>query len=131
MAATSTELLRKLAENDEIDIETRRDSTSPLHRTTIWIVPTEKGVFIRSVYVKGRWYREALVNRKVTIRAGRRKVAARVQRVNDSSVIRAVNAAAREKYGERWPKDATSFVQLSRQHTTLRLIPQLSPDPPP
>jgi hypothetical protein len=51
--------------------------------------------------------------------------------VNDSSVIRAVNAAAREKYGERWPKDATSFVQLSRQHTTLRLIPQLSPDPPP
>jgi hypothetical protein len=124
MAATSTELLRKLAENDEIDIETRRDSTSPIHRTTIWIVPTEKGVFIRSVYVKGRWYREALVNRKVTIRAGRRKVAARVQRVNDSSVIRAVNAAAREKYGERWPKDATSFVQLSRQHTTLRLIPQ-------
>jgi hypothetical protein len=124
MAATSTELLRKLAENDEIDIETRRDSTSPLHRTTIWIVPTEKGVFIRSVYVKGRWYREALVNRTVTLRAGRRKVAARVQRVNDSSVIRAVNAAAREKYGERWPKDATSFVQLSRQHTTLRLIPQ-------
>ena len=124
MAATSTELLRKLAQNDEIEIETRRDSTSPIHRTTIWIVPTEKGVFIRSVYVKGRWYREALVNRKVTIRAGRRKVAARVQCVNDSSVIRAVNAAAREKYGERWPKDATSFVQLSPQHTTLRLIPQ-------
>ena len=124
MAATSTELLRKLAENDEIDIETRRDSTSPIHRTTIWIVPTEKGVFIRSVYVKGRWYKEALANRKVTIRAGRRKVAARVQRVNDSSVIRAVNAAIRDKYSERWPKDATSFVQLSRQHTTLRLIPQ-------
>ena len=124
MAATSTELLRKLAENDEIEIETRRDSTSPLHRTTIWIVPTKKGVFIRSVYVKGRWYREALVNRKVTIRAGRRKAAARVQRVNDSSVIRAVNAAIRDKYSERWPKDATSFVQLSRQHTTLRLIPQ-------
>ncbi len=124
MAATSTELLRKLAENDEIDIETRRDSTSPIHRTTIWIVPTEKGVFIRSVYVKGRWYKEALANRKVTIRAGRRKAAARVQRVNDSSVIRAVNAAIRDKYSERWPKDATSFVQLSRQHTTLRLIPQ-------
>jgi len=124
MAATSTELLRKLAENDEIDIETRRDSTSPIHRTTIWIVPTEKGVFIRSVYVKGRWYKEALANRKVTIRAGRRKAAARVQRVNDSSVIRAVNAAIRDKYSERWPKDATSFVRLSRQHTTLRLIPQ-------
>lgn len=124
MAATATDLLRKLAENDEIDIETRRDSTSPIHRTTVWIVPTEKGVFIRSVYVKGRWYREALANRTVTIRAGRRKVAARVQRVNDSSVVRAVNAAAREKYGERWPKDASSFVRLSRRQTTLRLVPR-------
>src|SRR5260370_5651485 len=122
MAATSTELLRKLAENDEIEIETRRDSTSPIHRTTIWIVPTEKGVFIRSVYVKGRWYREALVNRKVTIHAGRRKVAARVQRVNDSSVIRAVNAAIRDKYSASWPIDSTSFVPLTRPHTT----PQLS-----
>jgi hypothetical protein len=123
MTATSPDLLRKLAEIDEVDIETRRDATSPLHRTTIWIVPTDKGVYVRSVYVKGRWYQEALASRNVTIRAGRRKVAARVQRVNDASVIRAVNAAAREKYGERWPKDAKSFVRLSRQHTTLRLIP--------
>jgi hypothetical protein len=124
MRATSPDLLRKLAEIDEVDIETRRDATSPLHRTTIWIVPTDKGVYVRSVYVKGRWYQEALANRNVTIRAGRRKVAARVQRVNDTSVIRAINAAARKKYGERWPKDANSFVRLSRQHTTLRLIPQ-------
>jgi hypothetical protein len=124
MTATSPDLLRKLAEIDEVDIETRRDATSPLHRTTIWIVPTDKGVYVRSVYVKGRWYQEALANRNVTIRAGRRKVAARVQRVNDTSVIRAINAAARKKYGERWPKDANSFVRLSRQHTTLRLIPQ-------
>jgi hypothetical protein len=39
MTATSPDLLRKLAESDEVDIETRRDATSPLHRTTIWIVP--------------------------------------------------------------------------------------------
>jgi hypothetical protein len=51
-------------------------------------------------------------------------VAARVQRVNGTSVIRAVNAASRNKYGERWPKDAQSFVRLSGQHTTLRLIPR-------
>jgi hypothetical protein len=124
MAATPMDRLRKLAESDEIEIETRRDSKSPIHRTTIWIVPTEKGVYIRSVYVKGRWYQEALVNRNVTIRVGRRKVAARVQRVNDGSVTRAVNAGIREKYGERWPNDARSFVRLARHHTTLRLIPQ-------
>jgi len=124
MAATSTDRLRELAENDEIEIETRRDPKSPIHRTTIWIVPTDKGVYVRSVYVRGRWYREALANRNVAIRVGRRKVATRVQRVNDRSVIRAVNAGIREKYGERWPQDAQSFVRLSRQHTTLRLIPQ-------
>ena len=124
MATTDQDLLRKLAQSEEIEIVTRQDPQSPLHRTTIWIVPTEKGVYVRSVYVKGRWYQEALANRNVTIRVGRRKVAARVQRVINSSVIRAVNAGIREKYGERWPKDAQSFVRLSRQHTTLRLIPQ-------
>ncbi|HVS05139.1 MAG TPA: DUF2255 family protein [Candidatus Dormibacteraeota bacterium] len=124
MRATSTDLLRRLAESDEIEIETRRDSKSPVHRTTIWIVPTSRGVYIRSVYVKGRWYQEALANRNVTIRVGRRKVAARVQRVSDGSLIRAVNAGIREKYGERWPNDARSFVRLSRRHTTLRLTPQ-------
>lgn len=124
MPARSADLLRKLAESDEIEIVTSRDSKSPIHRTTIWIMPTENGVYIRSVFAKGRWYQEALANRNVTIRVGRRNVAARVQRVNDSSVIRAVNAAIRDKYGERWPSDARSFVRLSRRHTTLRLIPQ-------
>ncbi len=58
-------------------------------------MPTESGFYLRSVYAKGRWYPEALANRNVTIRVGRRKVAARAQRVNDSSVIRVVNAAIR------------------------------------
>ena len=121
---SAADLLRKLAESEEIEIETRRDAKSPLHRTTIWIVPTEKGVYIRSGSLKGRWYQEALANRNVTIRVGRRRVAARVQPDNDSSVIRTVNAAYRAKYGELWPDSARSVVRVSRLHTTLRLIPQ-------
>jgi hypothetical protein len=124
MAATPTDLLRKLAASEEIEIETRRDPKSPVHRTTIWIVPTEKGVYIRSGSVKGRWYREALANRNVTIRVGRRKVGVRVQPANDRSVVRAVNAAYRAKYGETWPDSARSMVRISRLHTTLRLIPR-------
>ena len=120
----AADLLRKLAESEEIEIETRRDAKSPLHRTTIWIVPTEKGVYIRSGSLKGRWYQEALANRNVTIRVGRRRVAARVQPDNDSSVVRAVNAAYRTKYGEAWPDSARSVVRVSRLHTTLRLIPR-------
>jgi hypothetical protein len=88
-----------MAQSEEIQIETRHDLKSPTHRTTIWTVPTETGVFIRSGSKSGRWYREALANRNVTIRAGRRRVATRVEQARSRSVIRAVNAAYREKYG--------------------------------
>jgi hypothetical protein len=63
-----------------------------------------------------------VANRNVTVRVGRRTVAARVQRATGTSVIRAVNAAYREKYGERWPDSAEEVVQRSRLNTTLRLI---------
>jgi hypothetical protein len=56
------------------------------------------------------------------IRAGSQKVAARVQRASSSSVIRAVNAAYREKYRELWPDSTRAVVRSSRLNTTLRLI---------
>ena len=123
MATTDQDLLRKLAQSEEIEIVTRQDPQSPLHRTTIWIVPTEKGVYVRSGSRHGRWYREALANRNVMIRVGRRKVNARVRRATSGSVIRVVNAAYREKYGAIWPDSARAVVRSSRLDTTLRLIP--------
>jgi len=124
MAATSTDRLRELAENDEIEIETRRDPKSPLHRVTIWIVPTEHGVYVRSYKGKrGRWYQEALANPIVTIRLGRRKVTARAEPEHNPDVIRAVNAAYRKKYGERWPDDTQAMLKRSLMPTTLRLTP--------
>jgi hypothetical protein len=120
--ANGKDLLRKLAESEEIEIETRRDGRSPVHRTTIWIVPAATGVYIRSGSRKGRWYQEALANRDVTIRVGRRKVAARVRLATGSSVIRTVNAAYREKYAQSWPDSAQAVVRVSRLNTTLRLI---------
>src|ERR1700694_4790253 len=123
MATADEALLRKLAQSEEIEIETRHDLKCPLHRTTIWIVPTERGVYVRSGSKSGRWYREALANRNVTIRAGRRKVAASVQQVRSRSVIRAVNAAYRQKYGQTWPDSAKAVVRSARLNTTLRLIP--------
>jgi hypothetical protein len=124
MAKKADDLLWKLAESDEVDIETRRDSTSPLHRTTIWIVPTEYGVYIRSYKgKKGRWYQEALAKPLVTIRVGRRKLSARVELERNPLVIRAVNAAYRRKYGERWPDDTKEMLRRSVLPHTLRLAP--------
>ena len=124
MAKTSEDLLWKLAESDEVDIETRRDPKLPVHRTTIWIVPTTYGVYVRSYMGrKGRWYQEALAHPLVTIRVGRRKVTARPEPEKNSLVIRAVNAAYRKKYGERWPEDTQPMLKRSILPTTLRLTP--------
>jgi len=122
MAGKNEELLWKLAESDEVDIETRRDKKSPVHRTTIWIVPVKAGVYIRSFKgKKGRWYQEALDNPRVTMRVGRRKVEARAEPEKSPSVIRAVSAAYREKYGERWPDETAPMLRRSVLPTTLRL----------
>ena len=124
MAKKTEDLLWKLAESDEVQIETRRDSKSPLHRTTVWIVPTTNGVYVRSFNgKKGRWYQEALANPRVTVEVGRRKVAARAELEHNPEVIRAVSAGYREKYGERWPDDTQPMLRRSVLPTTLRLTP--------
>jgi hypothetical protein len=122
MAKMSEDLLWKLAESAEVQIETRRDAKSSLHRTTIWIVPTENGVYIRSYKGrKGRWYQEALANPLVTIRVGRRKMTARAELEHNPLVIRAVSAGFRKKYGERWPDETQDMLKRSILPTTLRL----------
>ncbi len=118
------DLLWKIAESDEVEIETRRDPKSPLHRVTIWIVPTEYGVYVRSFKgKKGRWYQEALANPLVTVRLGRRKVSIRGEPEHNPLVLRAVNAAYRKKYGERWPDETKPMLRRSVIATTLRLTP--------
>jgi hypothetical protein len=125
MAPKGKDLLWKLAESDEIDIETRRDAKAPVHRTTIWVVPTEDGVYVRSFKgKKGRWYQEAIANPHVTLRVGRRKVPARAELERNPAEIRAVSAAYRTKYGERWPDETKPMVRRSVVSTTLRLRPE-------
>ena len=124
MARTGEDLLWKLAQIDEVQIETRGDAKSPFHRTTIWIVPTKDGVYVRSYKGrKGRWYQEAIANPHVTIRVGRRRLAARVEAERSPAEIRAVSAGYREKYGERWPDETRPMLRRSVLPTTLRLTP--------
>jgi hypothetical protein len=123
MAPTGRDLLRLLAGNEEVEIETRRDDASPLHSTIIWIVPVMDGIYVRSYRgERGRWYREAVANPQVAIRAGRRKAAARAEPVRDPAVIDAVSAAYREKYGRGAPEETEAMVEASVLPTTLRLI---------
>jgi len=124
-AKRAEDLLWKIAESDEVEVETRRDGKSPLHRVTVWIVPIEDGVYVRSFKGKrGRWYQEALANPLVTVGVGRRKVNVRAEPARNSHVIRAVSAGYRKKYGERWPDDTEPMLKRSVVPTTLRLTPR-------
>jgi len=52
---------------------------------------------------------------------GRRKVEARAEPEKSPSVVRAVSAGYREKYGERWPDETAPMLRRSVLPTTLRL----------
>lgn len=124
MPRSPGDLLWKLAESDEVEIETRRDAKSPAHRTIIWIVPTQDGVYIRSYKGKsGRWYQEAVANPQVVIHLGRQQTRARAIPETTSKVISAVSTAYREKYGERYPTETEAMMKRSLLPTTLRLEP--------
>jgi hypothetical protein len=118
------DLLWRLAESDEVEIETRDSPRSTPHRTTLWIVTTPDGVFIRSYKGKrGQWYQRVLENPRVAIRVGRRKVDARVVPESHAAVLRRVTAAYREKYGERWSEETDAMIKPSVVRTTLRVLP--------
>jgi hypothetical protein len=124
-AKRAEDLLWKVAESDEVEIETRLKPSSPAHRVTVWIVPTEDGVYVRSFKGKrGRWYQEALANPLVTVGVGRRKVNVRAEPERNPQVIRAVSTGYRKKYGERWPDDTEPMLKRSVVPTTLRLTPR-------
>ncbi len=124
MSPAGTGLLWRLAESDEVEIETRRDAKSSAHRTTVWIVPTEHGVYVRSVRgQKGRWYREAVSHPNVVVHVGRQKAAARAEHERNPAIIKAVSAAYLEKYGERWPSETKPMLRPTILPTTLRLTP--------
>lgn len=128
MSRAADDLLWRLAESDEAEIETRADARSKPIGTIIWIVTTEDGVFIRSYKAKrGQWYQRALKNPRVVIRVGRRKVDARVVPETGAAVLRRVTAAFRGKYGERWPEETDAMVASSVVRTTLRVIPVSAP----
>src|SRR5438309_777605 len=88
----------------EVDIETSRGGSAPVHRTTIWIVVDGEAVYVRSVRgPAGRWYRELTANPHGAVHANGERVAVTAETANDAASIQRVSDLLREKYERSSP----------------------------
>ncbi|HEX2729498.1 MAG TPA: DUF2255 family protein [Rubrobacteraceae bacterium] len=118
------EVLRLLDETSEVRIETRRDADAPEHRTIVWVVVVDGGVFVRSVRgPKGRWFREIRANSEGALHVGGRRIPVRAVSATDEPTVSAVSEAFRSKYEERWPGPTAAMARPDVLPTTLRLEP--------
>ncbi len=118
------ETLRLLNETQEVHIETRRDESSPVHRTVVWVVVVSGEVFVRSVRgPKGRWYREISGNPDGALHVDDRRIPVRAAPATDGSTTQAVSEAYRSKYERDWPGPTAAMVRPDVLPTTLKLSP--------
>jgi hypothetical protein len=110
----------------EIQLETARDEAATHHRTTIWVVVDADRVLVRSVDgATARWYREAVANPDVVIRAGGGEIEASALVANDDDRVEAASRGYRSKYPNSRSTDA--MLEPEVLATTLELVPRDAP----
>jgi hypothetical protein len=117
MAPFQADLLRTLAREQEVDIETRRPDGSP-RRTTIWVVVDGDQVYAASyAATRGRWYRDLLADPSGALHLAGRRVPIRASGAPEAAPRYA--EALRAKYAG----DASLPAMLTEEvlATTLRL----------
>jgi len=125
-SAFDPETLQTLDRTYEIDIETSRAESAPVHRVTIWIVVDGDAAYVRSVRgPTGRWYRELLANPRGAIHvagvAGRRLDIV-AEPASDAATITRVSDALKRKYA-RWPASLAGMLRDQVLPTTMRVKP--------
>jgi hypothetical protein len=111
-----------LSDTEEIEIETRSLADAQAHRTIIWVMTDGADAFVRSVRgPAGRWYREAVADPRVVVRAGGRTLEARVVPAADGDSVARTNAGLERKY--RGVDGFDEMLVPETFPTTLRLEP--------
>lgn len=122
-AAFTAELLERLREEIEVEIETRSGAEAPPHRTIIWVVVDGKGrVLVRSYRgASARWYREATSGSPVALVNGEEVVPVSVEHAIDDDRIEACSAELERKYAG--DPATPAMVREDVLDTTLELRP--------
>jgi hypothetical protein len=124
MTAWSEDELQRIDGADELDIAAVRRNGELRRSTPIWVVRIGGDVYVRAAYGTGSgWYGVARANGRAHIRAGgvQRDVAVEDP---DSSLLDAVDAGYRSKYGSRYANIVDSLLQPQHRVNTVRLVPQ-------
>jgi deazaflavin-dependent oxidoreductase (nitroreductase family) len=93
------DVLARIDEAQEIDVETVGRRSGEPRRATVWVVVVDDLPCARSEYAeRGQWYQNALANPDVAIWVDGRRIAARATKVTDPALLRRVSEAIRTKY---------------------------------
>jgi hypothetical protein len=104
----------------------RRDDGTLRPTRTIWVVPYDGGLYVRSINgPTAAWYRGTRIRHEGHVTAGGvdRDVTF-VDVADDTALNDAVDAAYRQKYRRYAASIVDSIVSATARSTTIRLVPQ-------
>ena len=100
MERFADDILERLAEAREIDIETTGRRSGLTRRTTTWVVVDEGVPYVRSEFGDaGQWYRNARAEPRLGLILDGRRLEATATLVTDPARWRRVSEGFRTKYG--------------------------------
>ncbi len=99
MERFADEIVRRLTEAPEVDIETTGRRSGLTRRTTTWVVVDDGVPYVRSEYGDaGHWYRNALAQPHLGLIVDGRRLEATATLVTDPAQFRRVSDQLRAKY---------------------------------
>ena len=122
METFADEILARLADMREVDIETTGRRSGLPRRTTIWIVVDEGVPYVRSEFGDaGQWYRNALAEQRIGVILDGRRLGMTATLVTDPAQWRRVSDGFRTKYGRS--SGVGEMVDPAVEPMTLALSP--------
>ncbi len=122
----SQEEFAALARADEIDVASRRPDGTLSRRVTVWVIPHQDQLYVRSWKgASARWFRAARARRagRVWVDAIERDVAFEPL-TPDADFESAIDAGYRAKYQRHGAEYVDAMVRAEARATTLKLVPR-------
>jgi hypothetical protein len=117
------DVLNRLAQTAEIEIDAPRPETALIQPRTIWVVVVGDHAFVRSWKGNaGRWFQEVRAHAKAIVYLDGHPIPVRAFPVSDEATIAQVSDAYRRKYYE--DPFMSSMLREEILPSTLRLEPQ-------